>query len=160
MSLPEHVRPAERVIAPTRIAPGYDLEAAPAAPLDLPDGAEVRIVEYRQYAGGLVPVYAVQQRVERTAPRDLSPEPLLDRQAQRMLAGGVGGGTLAAGVGYGAGQIFGGLAGLGTGGLFALALLLAAAKWSGKGRTTHLTVNQHAAGLFGRNHSSTTHNHR
>lgn len=153
MTLPD--RPAPRVITPTTVTRPYDLEPVPPAPLDLPPGAEVRIVEYRQYAGGLVPIYEVQQRIEPTPPRDLKPGPLLDPAAQRLLAGGIGGGALAAGVGWGVAQILGQIAGLGTGGLLALALLIAAARWAGRARTTNITIHQTATGMFGRNHQTT-----
>lgn len=155
MSLPDHIRPTERVIAPTRIAPGYDLEPAPAAPLHLPPGAEVRIVGYQPYADGFIPIKEVVHHTERTPERDLTPQPLLDPAAQRMLAGGIGAGAAGAGIGWGVAQVLGALTGLSAGTVFALALLLAAAKWSGRARTTHLTVHQ-TAGMFGRNHHTTT----
>jgi hypothetical protein len=48
-------------------------------------------------------------------PRDLTPQPLLDPVAQRMLGAGIGGGALAAGVGWGAAETIGAFAGVGTG---------------------------------------------
>lgn len=76
-------------------------------------------------------------------PRDLTPQPLIDPVAQRLLAGGVGGGTLAAGVGYGLGQAVGALAaGFPVLALFAIAALIAA-KASGGGGSTHITQTVH-----------------
>jgi len=48
-------------------------------------------------------------------PRDLTPQPLLDPVAQRMLGAGVGGGALAAGVGWGFAQAVGVASGIGSG---------------------------------------------
>lgn len=60
--------------------------------------------------------------------RDLTPQPLLDPLAQRMVGAGVGGGALAAGFGYGVGQALSGLAGVTSGGLFWLAVIILALK--------------------------------
>lgn len=60
-------------------------------------------------------------------PRDLTPQPLLDPVAQRMLAGGVGVGAAGAGVGFGLNQLAAGVAMMGTSGLVVLAALLLAA---------------------------------
>ena len=65
--------------------------------------------------------------VQPTAPRDLSPQPVLDPRAQRLLAGGVGVGAAGAGVGFGLGQLAAGLAMMGTSGAAILAVLLLAA---------------------------------
>ncbi|MFF5981170.1 hypothetical protein ACFY78_20200 [Streptomyces olindensis] len=61
-------------------------------------------------------------------PRDLTPLPLLDPVAQRFLGAGLGGGALAAGVGYGVGQILSTLAGLGSGALLWIALIALACR--------------------------------
>jgi hypothetical protein len=60
-------------------------------------------------------------------PRDLTPQPVLDPLAQRMLAGGVGVGAAGAGVGFGLNQLAAGVAMMGTSGLAILAALLLAA---------------------------------
>lgn len=73
------------------------------------------------------------------APRDLSPQPLIDPQAQRLLAGGIGVGAAGAGLGYGAGQMLAGVAMMGTSGL-AILLGLVLAAGSMRGRTV---INQH-----------------
>jgi hypothetical protein len=68
--------------------------------------------------------------------RDLTPQPLLDPMAQRMIGAGVGGGAFAAGVGYGVGQAMTGLAGVTSGGLFWLAVIILALKLPSAGRGT------------------------
>jgi hypothetical protein len=91
-------------------------------------------------------------------PRDLTPVPLLDPLAQRLLAAGIGGGAAAAGVGWGLGEALNGLAGVSSGALFWLALLLAAARLPGaRGRVqihqeTHV-INHNR--WLGRSHTST-----
>jgi hypothetical protein len=84
-------------------------------------------------------------------PRDLTPQPLLDPQAQRLLAGGVGVGAAGAGLGYGAGQMFAGVAMMGTSGLaILLGLLLAAGSMRRRPEVRiHQEVHQHAR--FGKN---------
>lgn len=70
-----------------------------------------------------------------TPPRDLTPQPLLDPFAQRLVGGGVGLGAAGAGLGWGAGQMFAGVAMMGTSGLAILAGLLLAAASLRAGRT-------------------------
>lgn len=91
-----------------------------------------------------------------TPPRDLTPQPLLDPQAQRFIGAGIGIGAAGAGLGYGAGQMFAGVAMMGTSGLAILLGLLLAA--GARGRTvvhqrheTHVTQK-----WFGR--TDVTHN--
>ncbi|MFI1973016.1 hypothetical protein [Streptomyces cinnamoneus] len=62
----------------------------------------------------------------RPEPRDLTPLPLLDPIAQRLMGAGIGGGALAAGVGYGIGEAVNALAGLGSGALVWVALTVLA----------------------------------
>ncbi|MEU6011977.1 hypothetical protein [Streptomyces sp. NPDC047453] len=66
-------------------------------------------------------------------PRDLTPLPLLDPIAQRFLGAGLGGGALAAGVGYGIGEVINAAAGLGSGALLWVALAVLA--WRTPART-------------------------
>ncbi|WP_228981224.1 hypothetical protein [Streptomyces sp. DH12] len=82
-----------------------------------------------------------------TAPRDLTPQPLLDPTAQRMLAAGLGAGTAAAGIGWGAAQVISAAA-AGATGLIVLALLLLAARLTTP-RATHIEqhVTNHVRGL-------------
>lgn len=89
-------------------------------------------------------------RPEPAPPRDLTPQPLLDPLAQRLLAGGLGVGAAGAGVGFGLGQLAAGLALMGSSGLALLVGLLLAAGMRG-GRVTHVRqeVHNHAR-WFGR----------
>ncbi|MEV7140190.1 hypothetical protein [Streptomyces tauricus] len=59
-------------------------------------------------------------------PRDLTPLPLLDPIAQRFLGAGLGGGALAAGVGYGIGEIVSAAAGFTSGAAMWVALAVLA----------------------------------
>ncbi|MBC2903161.1 hypothetical protein [Streptomyces cupreus] len=87
----------------------------------------------------------------RTEPRDLAPQPLLDPVAQRILSGGLGVGAAGAGLGWGAGQVFAGMALMGTSGLLLfLGLLLAAGVRGRGGMHVHQEVHNHAR-WFGRN---------
>lgn len=81
--------------------------AASTQPAHLVPVEERRIVGYNRYADHLlVPVYETRSEpIERTPPRDLSPQPFLDPIAQRLLAGGLGGGALAAGTFWGLSQV-------------------------------------------------------
>lgn len=101
----------------------------------------------------MVPVLAEYvQPMQLAPPRDLTPQPLLDPKAQQLLAGGVGIGAAGAGVGWGIGQMFAGVAMMGTSGLaILLGLLLAAGSLRGRGVVNvRNEVHQHA-GWFGRN---------
>lgn len=84
-------------------------------------------------------------------PRDLTPQPLLDPFAQRLVGGGVGLGAAGAGLGWGAGQMFAGVAMMGTSGLaILLGLLLAAGTLRRRPNVSiHQEVHQHAR--FGKN---------
>jgi hypothetical protein len=92
----------------------------------------------------------------RTEPRDLTPEPLLDPVAQRLVGAGVGGGILLWGGGQfliGAGQLLSSLSGVGAL-LFFLALaggrsLLGGGRQAG----TRIEVHNHVRG-FGRSHTT------
>lgn len=75
-------------------------------------------------------------------PRDLTPQPLLDPLAQRLLAGGLGVGAAGAGLGFGLGQLAAGLALMGTSGLALLVGLLLAAGMRG-GAVTHVRQEVH-----------------
>jgi len=87
----------------------------------------------------------------RPEPRDLTPQPLLDPIAQRCIGAGVGIGAAGAGVGYGMGQMFAGIALMGTSGLAILVGLLLAAGMRGRGSVhVHQEVHNHAR-WFGRN---------
>ncbi|MFF6781419.1 hypothetical protein [Streptomyces sp. NPDC012510] len=95
--------------------------------------------------GEMVPVRKSQAPAPVQAPavRDLSPQPLLDPLAQRLLAGGVGVGAAGAGLGFGFGQLAAGLALMGTSGLALLVGLLLAAGMRGGGSVTHVRQEVH-----------------
>lgn len=78
-----------------------------------------------------------------TAPRDLTPQPVLDPLAQRLLAGGVGVGAAGAGLGFGLGQLAAGIALMGTSGLAVLVGLLLAARVLGPRQVTHVRQTVH-----------------
>lgn len=92
------------------------------------------------------------QPVAPAAPRDLTPVPLLDPLAQRLLGGGIGLGAAGAGVGFGLGQLAAGIALMGTSGLAILVGLLLAARMLGPRSVTNVRqeVHNHAS-WFGRN---------
>ncbi|MFE9812149.1 hypothetical protein [Streptomyces sp. NPDC005548] len=77
-------------------------------------------------------------------PRDLTPLPLLDPIAQRFMGAGLGGGALAAGVGYGVGEIVSAAAGISGGALVWVAVIVLAlraparAMSGGKGSTVNI----------------------
>lgn len=76
-------------------------------------------------------------------PRDLSPQPLLDPMAQRMGCAGIGGGALAAGVGWGAAQALSAAASSITGLAVLAAILVAARAIGGRGGSTHIEQHVH-----------------
>lgn len=106
--------------------------------------------------GEMVPVRKSQAPAAVQVPpvRDLSPQPLFDPLAQRLLAGGLGVGAAGAGLGFGFGQLAAGLALMGTSGLALLAGLLLAAGMR-RGSVTHVRqeVHNHAR-WFGKNHTN------
>lgn len=103
--------------------------------------------------GEMVPVRKSQAPapVQAAPVRDLSPQPVLDPLAQRLLACGVGVGAAGAGLGFGLGQLAAGLALMGTSGLALLVgLLLAAGMRGGSVTNVRQEVHNHAK-WFGRN---------
>ncbi|MFH9128939.1 hypothetical protein ACH4KC_12140 [Streptomyces griseoaurantiacus] len=62
----------------------------------------------------------------RPEPRDLTPLPLLDPVAQRFIGAGIGGGALAAGVGWGVGEVINAAAGFTSGAAMWIALTVLA----------------------------------
>ncbi|MFF0304961.1 hypothetical protein ACFYTV_30165 [Streptomyces sp. NPDC004562] len=91
-----------------------------------------------------MPKHVAPPPMARPEPRDLTPLPLLDPLAQRLMGAGIGGGALAAGVGYGIGEAINALAGLGSGALLWVALAVLAwrtpgrAVAGGRGSTVHI----------------------
>lgn len=94
--------------------------------------------------GEMVPVRKSQAPapVQAAPVRDLTPQPLFDPLAQRLLAGGLGVGAAGAGLGFGFGQLAAGLALMGSSGLVLLAGLLLAAGMRG-GQVTHIRQEVH-----------------
>ncbi|MEJ1202886.1 MULTISPECIES: hypothetical protein [unclassified Streptomyces] len=148
-------------------------EAALAAPLQAPLGAPLSgpvelygerassepVVYVPDAYGRMVPVSrsqadALLAAVPATAPRDLSPQPLLDSRAQQLLAGGVGTGAAAAGLGWGLGQVLAPLAAVTTSGaVWVLALLLlagAGGRRAVRGGDTYVTHNHTHARWWGK----------
>jgi hypothetical protein len=116
--------------------------------------------------GRMVPVLrsqadALLAAVPATQPRDLAPQPLIDSRAQLVLAGGVGTGVAAAGVGYGLGQILAPLAAITSSGLLWAVCLAAVLAGTGRravhGGDTYVTNNHINARWWGKA-SSTTRN--
>lgn len=71
-------------------------------------------------------------------PRDLTPQPLFDPVAQRVMAGGIGAGAAGAGVGWGVGQAFAGIAAFGgVTSLAVIAALLLVARLGGSRTQIH-----------------------
>ncbi|MEU9616930.1 hypothetical protein AB0D56_36220 [Streptomyces sp. NPDC048209] len=106
---------------------------APLVPYERP-----RIVYVPDAYGQMVPMlhHQAPAPTQRTPPRDLTPQPLIDPRAQVLAAGGV----FAAGAGWGIGQALSALAGIGTGALMWLAIAIVAAKMApAVGRTTTVT---------------------
>ena len=68
------------------------------------------------------------QVMQPTPARDLTPLPLIDPIASRMMGGGIGGGALAAGVGWGAAQVISAAAAASGAALFWLAVITLACK--------------------------------
>lgn len=105
--------------------------------------------------GDMVPVRKSQAPAAMQAPpvRDLSPRPLFDPFAQRLLAGGLGAGAAGAGLGFGLGQLAAGLALMGSSGLAVLVGLLLAARLRGGSTYVRQEVHNHAR-WFGKSYTN------
>lgn len=113
-------------------APAYD----PASPtLYAPTPAAVELAAERgpvvwvpDAYGRMVPMpkHLAPAPILAPEPRDLTPLPLLDPIAQRFLGAGLGGGALAAGIGYGVGEIVSAAAGISGGALVWVAVIVLA----------------------------------
>ncbi|WP_406378246.1 hypothetical protein [Streptomyces sp. NBC_00197] len=86
-------------------------------------------------------------------PRDLTPLPLLDPIAQRFMGAGLGGGALAAGIGYGVGEVVSAAAGISGGALVWIAVIVLALRSPARAITSSKgsTVNIRKA-VIKRNH--------
>lgn len=91
-----------------------------------------------------MPKHLAPAPVAASEPRDLTPLPLLDPIAQRFVGAGLGGGALAAGVGYGVGEIVSAAAGISGGALVWVAVIVLALRAparaisGGKGGTVNI----------------------
>jgi hypothetical protein len=142
MSVPEPYRPyAQASPYPVRAAQ-VELRDESDPVVHVPDPYDsTRFVAVRRSA--LQPVTA-------SPARDLTPQPVLDPLAQRLLAGGIGVGAAGAGVGFGLGQLAAGIALMGTSGLALLVGLLLAARVLGPRQVTHVRQTVHnRASWFG-----------
>jgi hypothetical protein len=114
----EHV-PALRPDAPT--ARAYDPASldlyAPAPSVVELAGEGGPVVWVPDAYGRMVPMpkHLAPPPMPMPEPRDLTPLPLVDPIAQRFLGAGLGGGALAAGVGYGIGEVISAAAGFTSG---------------------------------------------
>ncbi|NUW06816.1 hypothetical protein G6W47_07710 [Streptomyces sp. CAI-21] len=88
-----------------------------------------------------MPKHLAPAPVPATEPRDLTPLPLLDPVAQRFLGAGLGGGALAAGVGYGVGEIVSAAAGISGGALVWVAVIVLALRAPARAITGGSTGN-------------------
>ncbi|MCF3123586.1 hypothetical protein IPZ68_28335 [Streptomyces arenae] len=122
--------PVPRPEAPT--APAYDpasLELYAPAPAAVELAAERGPVVWVPDAyGRMVPMpkHLAPPPMSMPEPRDLTPLPLLDPIAQRFVGAGIGGGALAAGVGWGVGEVINAVAGFTSGAAMWIALAVLA----------------------------------
>ncbi|SEF02639.1 hypothetical protein [Streptomyces sp. Ag109_O5-10] len=125
----EHL-PTPRPDTPT--APAYDpasLELHAPAPAAVELAAERGPVVWVPDAyGRMVPMpkHLAPPPMVMPEPRDLTPLPLLDPIAQRFVGAGIGGGALAAGVGWGVGEVINAAAGFTSGAAMWIALAVLA----------------------------------
>ncbi|MFB7334931.1 hypothetical protein ACFC00_25265 [Streptomyces adustus] len=126
---PEHTpnAPAVRAVAVHRPQPLDPYDPGPSAVLD-PYGERQPVVWVPDAYGRMVPMpkHLAPAPVLATEPRDLTPLPLLDPIAQRFMGAGLGGGALAAGIGYGVGEIVSAAAGISGGALVWAAVIVLA----------------------------------
>ncbi|MFJ8730330.1 hypothetical protein [Streptomyces bauhiniae] len=91
-----------------------------------------------------MPKHLAPSPVPAPEPRDLTPLPLLDPVAQRFMGAGLGGGALAAGIGYGVSEVISAAAGISGGALVWAAVVVLALRaptraiGGGKGSTVNI----------------------
>ncbi|WP_432090900.1 hypothetical protein [Streptomyces sp. NRRL F-5630] len=142
----EHLthEPAKSPVAVHHPQP-LDLYAPVPSPTAAPYGERQPVVWVPDAYGRMVPMpkHLAPAPVQPMEPRDLTPIPLLDPIAQRFMGAGLGGGALAAGVGYGVGEVVNAAAGISGGALMWAAVVLVAlraprALGGGKGSTVNI----------------------
>lgn len=119
--------PLEPYQAPTPDTSIQPLQTPVQGPVEL-YGERGPVVWIPDAYGRMVPMpkHLAPPPVLATEPRDLTPLPLLDPIAQRFMGAGVGGGALAAGAGYGVGEVVNAAAGFGSGAAMWIALAVLA----------------------------------
>lgn len=137
--LPDHHRQQR----PRHRADPFALPEQPLTPSAVVPATEREVVWVPDaYGRGMVPITRdlAPPLPERTPPRDLTPAPLIDPRAQVLAAGGIGIGA----AGWGVGQLLNALAGVGSGALLAVALLVLAARMPKRtGGDTHIHTTHH-----------------
>ncbi|MFD7792873.1 hypothetical protein [Streptomyces sp. NPDC059759] len=137
--------PAQRAVTVHQPQPLTPYDPGPSTSMD-PYGERQTVVWVPDAYGRMVPMPKHLAPAPLTAPepRDLTPLPLLDPIAQRFMGAGLGGGALAAGVGYGVGEIVSAAAGISGGALVWVAVIVLALRaparaiTSGKGNTVNI----------------------
>ncbi|WP_406372818.1 hypothetical protein OG788_21545 [Streptomyces sp. NBC_00647] len=144
---PEHPAhlPAERAVTVHQPQPLSPYDPGPSVALD-PYGERQAVVWVPDAYGRMVPMpkHLAPAPILPPEPRDLTPLPLLDPVAQRFMGAGLGGGALAAGLGYGVGEIVSAAAGISGGALVWIAVIVLALRTparaisGGKGSTVNI----------------------
>ncbi|MGW3839964.1 hypothetical protein ACWD9X_15640 [Streptomyces sp. NPDC005075] len=144
---PEHsgYLPAERAVTVHQPQPLAPYDAGPSMAMD-PYGERQPVVWVPDAYGRMVPMpkHLAPAPVAAPEPRDLTPLPLLDPVAQRFMGAGLGGGALAAGIGYGVGEVVSAVAGISGGALVWVAMIVLALRaptraiTGGKGNTVNI----------------------
>ncbi|MFJ2402891.1 hypothetical protein ACIOUE_16475 [Streptomyces xanthochromogenes] len=141
----EHLthEPAARAVAVHHPQPLDLYDPGPSLTVD-PYGERQPVVWVPDAYGRMVPMpkHLAPAPIARSEPRDLTPLPLLDPIAQRFLGAGLGGGALAAGVGYGIGEVISTATGISGGALMWVAVIVLALRApraiGGKGSTVNI----------------------
>ncbi|MGW1729906.1 hypothetical protein [Streptomyces sp. NPDC001999] len=137
--------PAERAVTVHQPQPLAPYDAGPSMAMD-PYGERQPVVWVPDAYGRMVPMpkHLAPTPVAAPEPRDLTPLPLLDPVAQRFMGAGLGGSALAAGIGYGVGEVISAAAGISGGALVWVAVIVLALRApahaisGGKGNTVNI----------------------
>ncbi|MFE9990859.1 hypothetical protein ACFYRK_28900 [Streptomyces sp. NPDC005381] len=137
--------PVQRAVSVHQPQPLTPYDPGPSLAME-PYGERQAVVWVPDAYGRMVPMpkHLAPAPVAAPEPRDLTPLPLLDPLAQRFMGAGLGGGALAAGVGYGVGEIVSAAAGISGGALVWVAVIVLALRaparaiTGGKGNTVNI----------------------